>query len=139
VYIKQPKGFQVKGQESKVCRLQNVFYDLWQALRAWYTKIDTYLRSQGLTQGEIDVDLYFFNEGNKIMLLILHVDDVYITSNHIPKLDWIWSEIKQCFEMTNLVATFIRLEYFFHPNGITIIQCGYARQMFIDLGMQNVI
>jgi hypothetical protein len=36
------------------------------------------------------------------MLLVLYVDDVYVIGNHIPKLDWIRSEIKQCFEMIDL-------------------------------------
>jgi hypothetical protein len=36
------------------------------------------------------------------MLLILYIDDVYLTCNHIPKLDWIQSKIKQHFEMSSL-------------------------------------
>jgi hypothetical protein len=68
------------------------------------------------------------------MLLILYVDDVYLTCIHIPKLDWIQSEIKQCFEMIDLglLQHSLRLEHFFQPNGITITQHGYAHQMFID-------
>ncbi len=68
-------------------RLQNAFYGLRQAPCAWYTKIDIYLQNQGLTRGGVDANVYFFNEGGKIMLLILYVDDVYLIGNHIPKLD----------------------------------------------------
>jgi histone deacetylase 1/2 len=85
--IKQPKGFQVKGQEGKVCRLQKAFFGLRQAPCAWYTKIDTYLQNKGLTRGGANANVYFFNEGRKIMLLILYIDDVYLTCSHIPKLD----------------------------------------------------
>ncbi len=86
--------------------------------------------NQGLTWSGVDANVYFFNEGNKIMLLILYVDDVYLVGSHIPKLDWIWNE------MTNLKLLWhsLKLEYFFHPNGMTITQHDYTYQMFINFG-----
>ncbi|MCO5610442.1 hypothetical protein L7F22_064680 [Adiantum nelumboides] len=39
VYVSQPSGFVVKGQEQKVCRLCKALYGLKQAPRAWYEKI----------------------------------------------------------------------------------------------------
>jgi hypothetical protein len=38
--------------------------------------------------------------------------------------------------MTNLglLQHSLGLEYFFHLDGITVIQCGYAHQMLIDFG-----
>ncbi len=49
VFIEQPEGFKVQGQEQKVCKLLKADYELRQAPRAWYTKIDDYLQHQGLT------------------------------------------------------------------------------------------
>lgn len=43
VYIKQPKGIEVKGAEGKVYKLKNALYGLKQAPRAWYGEINTYL------------------------------------------------------------------------------------------------
>ncbi|KAF8646560.1 hypothetical protein HU200_065782 [Digitaria exilis] len=40
VYVKQPDGFVVKGQEEKVLRLDKALYGLRQAPRAWNTKLD---------------------------------------------------------------------------------------------------
>jgi hypothetical protein len=60
VYIKQPKGFQMKGQENKICKLQKVFYGLQQAFCAWYTKINIYFHNQGLTQGEAKCQCLLF-------------------------------------------------------------------------------
>ncbi|RYA67166.1 hypothetical protein DD595_26500, partial [Enterobacter cloacae complex sp. 4DZ3-17B2] len=47
VYVIQPSGFVVKGQEQKVCRLRKALDGLKQAPRAWYEKIHTYLIGQG--------------------------------------------------------------------------------------------
>jgi hypothetical protein len=43
IYMKQPKGFTVKGKKALVCKLNNSFYDLKQSPRMWYHKFDTYI------------------------------------------------------------------------------------------------
>jgi hypothetical protein len=40
IYIEQPDGFVVKGQESKVCRLLKSLYGLKQAPKQWHKKFD---------------------------------------------------------------------------------------------------
>ena len=43
VYVEQPLGYEVAGQEHKVCKLKKALYGLKQAPRAWYNRIDAYL------------------------------------------------------------------------------------------------
>ena len=43
VYVEQPQGYEVPGQEHKVYRLKKALYGLKQAPRAWYSRIDSYL------------------------------------------------------------------------------------------------
>ena len=47
VYMTQPPGFEVEGQEHKVCKLIKALYGLKQAPRAWYAKMDDYLKKVG--------------------------------------------------------------------------------------------
>lgn len=42
VYVSQPEGFVVNGNEDQVYRLKKELYGLKQAPRAWYFKIDSY-------------------------------------------------------------------------------------------------
>ena len=43
IYMKQPKGFSVKGKKELVCKLKKSFYRLKQSTRMWYKKFDTYI------------------------------------------------------------------------------------------------
>ena len=47
VYVEQPKGYEVPGQEHRVCRLKKTLYGLKQAPRALYTWVDSYLTQNG--------------------------------------------------------------------------------------------
>ena len=40
VYMKQPEGFVIKGQENKVCKLIKSLYGLKQAPKQWHQKFD---------------------------------------------------------------------------------------------------
>eukprot|EP00253_Pinus_taeda_P019682 PITA_19682 len=47
VYVEQPPGYEVDGQEHKFCKLKKALYGLKQAPRAWYSRIDAYLIKNG--------------------------------------------------------------------------------------------
>ena len=58
VYVEQPQGYVVKGQEGKVLRLKKALYGLKQAPRAWNTRIDKYLQQNGFTKCLSEYALY---------------------------------------------------------------------------------
>lgn len=43
MYVTQPEGFEKKGEENKVYRLNKALYGLRQALRAWNNKLNQIL------------------------------------------------------------------------------------------------
>jgi hypothetical protein len=59
VYIEQPQGFVIHGKESHVCRLKKTVYELKQAPRAQYARIDSCLMSLGFTKSDADPNLYY--------------------------------------------------------------------------------
>ena len=79
VYVEQPEGFEVHNQESHVCRLKKALYGLQQAPRAWYERIDCYLMKLGFSRSEADPNLYFKVEDGKPLILVLYVDDLFLT------------------------------------------------------------
>jgi hypothetical protein len=75
VYVEQPEGF-----ETHVCRLRRTLYGLKQGPRAWYSRIDNYLREMGFQRSEADPYLYFL-AGVVPLILVLYVDDLFLTGN----------------------------------------------------------
>ena len=62
-----------------MCRLKKSLYGLKQAPRAWYSRIDSYLLSIGFQKSEVDPNLYFIVVGGDLLILLLYVDDLFIT------------------------------------------------------------
>jgi hypothetical protein len=79
VYIEQPDGFMIHKKESHVCRLKKAMYGLKQAPRAWYEKIDGFLMSLGFNKSVVDANLYFHSVGDKCLILVMYVDDLFLT------------------------------------------------------------
>jgi hypothetical protein len=79
VYIEQPQGFEVENRKSHVCKLKKALYGLKQAPRAWYGQIDSFLTSLGFTNSKEDSDLYFKVMNNESVILLLYVDDLFLT------------------------------------------------------------
>ncbi|WVZ50235.1 hypothetical protein U9M48_001509, partial [Paspalum notatum var. saurae] len=59
IYMEQPDGFVVKGQESKVCKLLKSLFGLKQAPKQWHEKFDTTLTSAGFAVNEADSCVYY--------------------------------------------------------------------------------
>ena len=62
-----------------MCKLKKALYGLKQAPRTWYGRIDSFLSSLGFTKSKADSNLYYkVEDGNPVMLL-LYVDDLFVT------------------------------------------------------------
>lgn len=80
VYIEKPQGFEEHGRDSHVFWLNKALYELKQAPRAWYSKVSTYLQELGFQKSDVDPNIYFIVVGEDPLILVLHVDDLFITS-----------------------------------------------------------
>jgi hypothetical protein len=69
----------VHDRESHVCRLKRALYGLKQAPCALYNRIDNYLLEMGFTKGEVDSNLYYIVIGGETLILVLYVDDLFMT------------------------------------------------------------
>jgi hypothetical protein len=79
VYIEQLEGFVIHGKESHVCKLKKALYGLKHASRAWHGRIDVFLQSLGFSKSIADPNLYIKIVNNHPLILVLYVDDLYLT------------------------------------------------------------
>eukprot|EP00253_Pinus_taeda_P023909 PITA_23909 len=84
VYVEQPPGYEVDGQEHKVCKLKKALYGLKQAPRAWYNRTDAYLIENGFDKCDGEPTLYIKeNDGYTDSDWAGSVDDRKNTSGYV--------------------------------------------------------
>jgi hypothetical protein len=127
VYIEQSQGFEVEDTKTHVCKLKKAPYGLKKAPRAWYGRIDNFLTSLGFTKSKDDSNLYFKVMNDEPVILLLHVDDLFLTGEE--------NLITECrkkltaeFEMKDLglMHYFLGLEVWQIPKRIFLNQGKYA-------------
>eukprot|EP00253_Pinus_taeda_P017848 PITA_17848 len=62
-------------------RLKKSLYGPKQALRAWYGRIDGYLQKMGFIKSDADQNLYYLVVENEPLILVLYVDDLFLTGS----------------------------------------------------------
>jgi hypothetical protein len=104
IFMEQPIGFVVAGQEHKVCKLQKALYGLKQASRAWNLQFHGVLTELSFTRTYSDAGVYVYHlrEGGDSVIVILYVDDITILGNSISKINALKKSLSNRYEMTDL-------------------------------------
>ncbi|PKI73919.1 hypothetical protein CRG98_005683 [Punica granatum] len=103
IYMEQPEGFRVKGNEHLVCWLRKSLYGLKQAPRQWYKKFDSFMLSHGYTRTTSYHCVFVkqFSDGDFIILL-LYVDDMLLVRHDMSKIAYLNKELNKSFAMKDL-------------------------------------
>ena len=95
--------------------------------RTWYDRIDKFLMSQGFTKSKADSNLYFKVEGERPMILLLYVNDLFLTGENELIVD-AKRRLATEFEMKvlGMMHYFLGLEVWQNADGIFLGQEKYA-------------
>ncbi len=139
VFVAQPPGFIVAGQEQKVLRLNKALYGLRQAPRAWYAKLDASLVSLGFQRSDSEHAVYVRDVGARRLIVGVYVDDIVITGGNDTELKQFKAQMKLKFQMSDLglLSYYLGLEVKQNAEGITISQGAYARKIVEAAGLAN--
>ncbi|VVT56888.1 uncharacterized protein SAPINGB_P005375 [Magnusiomyces paraingens] len=139
IYMRQPKGFVVKGQESKVCHLKKSLYGLKQAPLCWNEKIHGALVKLGFIRNESDYGVYTKGSGSTMVIIALYVDDLLISGNSSEVIAKTKSSLSSMFKMKDLgpVEQFLGMRVKQSPYHITVDVSRYIFDVLEEFGMQN--
>jgi hypothetical protein len=107
--------------------LKKVLYGLKQASRAWHGRIDSFLMSLGITKSKADSNLYFKVMNDEPVILLLYVDDLFLTGEEKLITDCKKKLVAE-FEMKDLglMHYFLGLEVWQSPEKIFLNRGKYA-------------
>jgi hypothetical protein len=138
VYIEKPEGFEVSERESHVCLLRKALYSLNQASRAWYSCIYTYLLQMGFEKSDVDSNLYYIVRGEDTFILILYVDNLFITGVEYLIVDYNLGLASE-FEMSDigLMHYFLGMEVWKEEGHIFLRQGKYTSDILSRFQMED--
>ncbi|GKC82739.1 zinc finger, CCHC-type containing protein [Tanacetum coccineum] len=88
VYMKQPEGFVMPGNEHKACKLVKSLYGLKQAPKQWHQKFDEVVLFSGFHLNQSDKCVYSkFDNSGKGVIICLYVDDMLIFRTNQNQVD----------------------------------------------------
>jgi hypothetical protein len=99
ILLEPPEGSGISSDH--VLRLKRTLYGLKQSPRCFNEKLDAWLKSQGCQPSSADPCLYTHFNGDKFLMITLHVDDQLIACNDRPMLDQFKTRLNAAFKCTD--------------------------------------
>jgi hypothetical protein len=137
IYMDQPDGFVVKGQEGMVCKLLKSLYGLKQAPKQWHEKFDKTLMSVGFVVNEADKYVYYRFDGGEVCL---YVDDILIFGTSLHVIKEVKEVLSQNFEMKDLGEADVILNIKLvreGDGGVTHLQSHYVEKVLSRFGYSD--
>lgn len=140
VYVQQPRGYEVAGEEVKVCKLDKALYGLKQAPRAWFSRIEDYFIKEGFEKSQNEETLFQkSNDRGNTLFVSIYMDDLIYTGNDESMMKNFKTSMMREFDMTDLgkMRYFLGLEVLQTPHGIHMSQTKYAAEILKRFEMEE--
>jgi hypothetical protein len=140
IYMNQPDGFIVNGQEAMVCKLLKSLYSLKQAPKQWHEKFDRTLTSIGFVVNEADKYVYYQYAGGEGEILCLYVDDILIFGTSLNVIKGVKEFLSNNFEMKDLgeADVILNIKVLREGNGgVTLLQSHYVKKVLSRFGFSD--
>ncbi|GJT06600.1 zinc finger, CCHC-type containing protein [Tanacetum coccineum] len=140
VYMNQPQGFIMPGNENKMCKLIKSLYELKQAPTQWHQKFDEVVFSNGYLLNQANKCVYSkFNKTGKGVIICLYVDDMLVFGTDQVQVDMTKEFLSSRFSMKDMgeanVILGIMIKH--ESNGIAISQSHYIKKLLKKLNYFN--
>lgn len=104
VYMKIPEGYPCsdKIRLTKICKLKKALYGLKVSPKRWYIRFTDSMKKNGFNAYAFQPCIFSWWKNDKLVLLLLYVDDILITGNCFDKIKQTRIKLENEFEMTYL-------------------------------------
>ena len=140
VFMEQPEGTVLPGNEGKVMFFLKCLYGLKQAPRQWNLFIDAMLKGMGFNRLKSDVGIYVKGEGKDAVYLALYVDDLFLVGKDLGKIREVKRGLNAEFNMKDLgeARYLLGIEIRRQKNGdVFLVQERYARDVVERFSMSG--
>jgi len=140
IYMEQPKGFAVPGQECKVLRLWGSLYGLKQVSLAWWRTLDESLKELGFECLKSEAGSFFYKKkGTNIVIGIIYIDDALFCGPNKAVVDAIKAQFMCKWECWDLGEPneFLWMQITHKGHTIHLDQCAYLQKVVEHCGMLN--
>nr|GEU68454.1 hypothetical protein [Tanacetum cinerariifolium] len=132
VYMKQPEGFIMPGNEHKVYKLVKSLYGLKQAPKQWHQNFDEVVLSSGFHLNQSDKCVYSkFDDSDKGFIICLYVDDMLIFGTDQNQVDKTKKFLSSRFSMKDMgeADIILGIKIKRENQGIVITQSHYIEKI----------
>nr|GEY91510.1 copia protein [Tanacetum cinerariifolium] len=140
VYVCQPLGFEDPDFPDKFYKVKKALYGLYQAPRAWYETLSTYLLDNGFQRGKIDKTLFIRRHKGNIILVQVYADDIIFGSTKKELCTSFKKLMHGKFQMSSMgeLTFFLGLQVKKKQDGIFISQDKYVAEILKKYGFSEV-
>uniref|UniRef100_A0A2N9EFL2 Uncharacterized protein n=1 Tax=Fagus sylvatica TaxID=28930 RepID=A0A2N9EFL2_FAGSY len=140
VYMDQPEGFVLPGNERKVCKLVKSLYGLKHAPKQWHEKFDTVILANGFKHNGADKCVYFKFIIEYGVIMCLYVDDMLIFGTNTLGVCETKKYLASMFKMKdhNEVDTILGIKVKRHSEGYALCQNHYIEKVLLKYKHLNV-
>jgi hypothetical protein len=103
IYMQQPQGYEVKGKENLVCRLNKILYGIKKDPRKWFLKFDRFMTEKGYSRCHSYHCVYFKRlENGRYIILLLYVDNILVAGSNMQDRNVLKKKLANSFTMKDL-------------------------------------
>jgi len=140
IYMEQPEGFAVPGQERKVLCLWCALYGLKQAGLVWWRTLDESLKELGFERLKSEAGIFFYKKkSTNIVIGIIYVDDTLFCGPNKAVVYAIKAQFMHKWECRDLGEPneFLQMQITRKGCAIHLDQCTYLQKVIEHCGMLN--
>jgi hypothetical protein len=140
VFVKQPPGFENLKYLNCVYKLSKVLYGLKQALRAWYTRLKTFLLEHGYVIGSVDKTLFTLNHGTDFLLVQIYVDNIIFGGSSHSLVSIFYEMMENEFQMSMMgeLTFFLGIQVKQTKQGTLMHQAKYTKDLMKKFNMAEL-